>query len=433
MEPKRYIGSDLRRLYDRIRADLGPDAVIIRTRSLMREGAEPLTEILAAAAEGVAEYPLETQQSIVHGLLARLEAKPGPLTIGDLEDLVARDALDDSGDEEAPATAALPPEREWLQGFVANAPAGPAGSAAPASEPASRARYAFHLPEEEEVEPPPAGWAARPAPVILHPPEPRGTGTRRPAGGDSPVSLIDELVAAGLSAAAARIVFESASWETDRRRAIAATLEQRRVRYPEEGRTAIITIQGPVGAGKTTALVRMALDCLDAGRDALLVAADTAHTGARGQVHAYAEATGIPVADAFDQREVARVVAKARKGACVFVDVPAGPWQPPRGCQAETFNYLALPAHWREQVLDWALAIFETASFAGCVLTCTDLVTDLSPVLSTAIESRLGIAFLSSGRDVSSGIAVADPLTLASGMFTIRTGETTDGRLVASA
>jgi hypothetical protein len=67
------------------------------------------------------------------------------------------------------------------------------------------------------------------------------------------------------------------------------------------------------------------------------------------------------------------------------------------------------------------------------VITFSDLATTLAPVLSTVVESRLGIAFLSSNRDVGAGIGVADPLTLASGMFTIRTGETTDGRLVASA
>lgn len=439
MEPKRFIGSDLRRLYERIRRELGPDAIVIRTRSLMREGAEPLTEILAAAVEGEAEYSLAFQQGIAGGLLARLEQGQQPLTVGDLEDLVARDTAP------APAPVPLPAADageapEWLQGFVANAPEAPLAAAYAAEEQGDAAiaapgrRRTFYLPEEEPpADLPASGWGRRPEPVtLLRPGLANGRERDDHAPGRSP-GLIAGLVEAGLSPAAARIVFESASWESDGRRALAATLEQRRVRYPDETQTAIVTMQGPAGAGKTTALVRMALDCSDAGRDALLVAADTAHVGARGQLHAYAEATGLPIADAFDHREISRVTAKARRGTCVFVDLPAGPWEAPRSGQVASFNYLALPAHWQAAALEMAIGQFTLAPFAGCVLTGTDLVTDLSPVLSTVVEARLGIAFLSSGRDVSTGIGVADPLTLASGMFTIRTGETTDGRLVATA
>ena len=67
------------------------------------------------------------------------------------------------------------------------------------------------------------------------------------------------------------------------------------------------------------------------------------------------------------------------------------------------------------------------------MITFADITTNLTPILSLIIESGMGLAFLSSGRDVSTGIGVADPLTLASGIFTIRTGETTNGRLVATA
>jgi flagellar biosynthesis GTPase FlhF len=67
------------------------------------------------------------------------------------------------------------------------------------------------------------------------------------------------------------------------------------------------------------------------------------------------------------------------------------------------------------------------------VLTFTDLATDLSPALSLVVTACLGVAFLSSGRDVSAGIALADPAVLASGIFNTRSRESTDGRLVATA
>jgi len=441
LEPKRFIGSDLRRIYDRIRNDLGADAVIIRTRSLMREGASPLTEILAAAPDAPGDLPLDVQQSISGGLLARLEAQPPSLTVGDLEDLVARDAL---SQDERPLEAPMPREAEppppgWLQGFVGNAPAGPAAAAPDAAQPAAeRSLRSFQAPAIDEVLASAGDDAIPPLAPFRRRPGLTSARHARPgsAGGlpeDAGSSYIDDLVAAGLSTAAARIVFESASWERDHARGLAATLEQRHVRYPDESQTAVITMQGPVGAGKTTALVRMALDCADAGRQAMLVAADTAHVGALGQIHSYADATGLPIVEAFDGREVARVAAKARPGTCVFVDLPAGPWLPLKMLSSEVFSYLVLPAHWQGSAIERAIAPFAVTSFAGCVITFADLATTLAPVLSTVVESRLGLAFLSSNRDVGDGIGVADPLTLASGMFTIRTGETTDGRIAASA
>ena len=78
-------------------------------------------------------------------------------------------------------------------------------------------------------------------------------------------------------------------------------------------------------------------------------------------------------------------------------------------------------------------ATFDLAACSGAVVTHTDIVTGLAPVLSLVMESQLGLAFLSSGRDVSTGIEVADPLTLASGVFTTSSRETTNGRLVATA
>jgi flagellar biosynthesis GTPase FlhF len=61
------------------------------------------------------------------------------------------------------------------------------------------------------------------------------------------------------------------------------------------------------------------------------------------------------------------------------------------------------------------------------------LAVSLTPALSLLVESELGVAFLSSGRDVATGIAVADPFTLASGVFTTSTRETTNGRLAVTA
>ena len=132
-------------------------------------------------------------------------------------------------------------------------------------------------------------------------------------------------------------------------------------------------------------------------------------------------------------QELVQAVTSAARGACLFVDVPAGPWQPPAVASAAHFAYLAVPAHWQPLALANSLAPFPQSNFAGVVLTFTDISGAFAAALSVVLERRAGVAFLSCSRDVSTGIAVADPFTLASGIFTTPSGVIANGRLVASA
>jgi flagellar biosynthesis GTPase FlhF len=150
-------------------------------------------------------------------------------------------------------------------------------------------------------------------------------------------------------------------------------------------------------------------------------------------VHAYGEAIGLDVTDAFEPDDVVRALNRARRGACVFADVPAGDWRAPVQVRGSHYRYLALPGNWRQEALERSIRLASAPSASGWVLTFADITTNLQPVLSLVIESPLGIAFLSSGRDVTTGIGLVDTLTLASGIFTTRKGDATDGRLVATA
>jgi len=442
LETKRFLGNDMARIFVRVRTELGPDAVIVSTRSLMRENADPLIEVIAAPAGSEAEISVAMQRSIAQGLLARIETSRG-LTIGDLEDLAERER-DQDADRGGYAQPAQQFEtREWAQGFVP-APPAPAyaraeyeddwGDAALDTE---DALPPFHAPE---VAPPPP-MEFRPRPKIVTRPRPDVSEPlalpQAPAAAElerfepMPPGVASRLVAAGFSSRAANAVASRHAELTDAEQALGEFLASREAQYPVEGRTAIITIQGAPGSGRTTALMRMALDCADAGRHAVLVAADTSRTGGREQVHAYGEAIGVAVFDAFSPQDLVHAVTRAPKGACIFVDVPAGRWAPPPIPGVQHFAYAAIPAHWNSVVSAAQLA--ELGESAGTVITFSDLATDLIPALSLLVETGLGLAFLSSGRDVATGIEVADPLTLASGVFTTRTRETTNGRLVATA
>lgn len=440
METKRFLGNDMARIFVRVRSELGPDAVIVSTRSLMREDADPLIEVIAAPAGSEAEISVAMQRSIAQGLLARVETSRG-LTVGDLEDLASRERIQQPEPVYEQHTAANP---EWLEGFVP-APPRPAYDV---EEPGTcgleqdlEPMVAF----EDSIEPfqaphvaPPPPMEFRPRPRIVTRPRPETPQTtpQAPAAeverfAPMPPGVASRLLAAGFSTEAANAVATRHPELTDAEQALSEFLASRVAQYPVEGRTAIITIQGAPGSGRTTALMRMALDCADAGRHAVLVAADIARTGGREQVHAYGEAIGVEVFDAFAPQDLVHAITKAPKGSCIFVDVPAGRWAPPPIPGVQHFAYAAIPAHWNSAVIANQLA--NVAESAGAVVTFSDLATDLIPALSLVVETGLGLAFLSSGRDVATGIEVADPLTLASGVFTTRTRETTNGRLVATA
>jgi flagellar biosynthesis GTPase FlhF len=447
LETKRYIGNDMTRIFVRVRRELGPDAVIVQTRSLMRDGADPLIEVLATASTGGEDaLTLALQRVLVQGSLDHAQASPESrgMTIGDLEDIAVRQQQDEEVAHEfdrALAQQEPPPEPDWFEGYVSTA-----GSGLPPrihelmfdDDPgevigARDLIQPFQAPQA--VPPPPVEWSPRPR-IVTSTPGPASSPAQQQAPRQfAPVEpgVAGSLMAVGFSPNAASLIVESSNGENSPIDALGTALASARIEYPVENRTAIITIQGAPGSGRTTALMRMALDCADSGREAVLVAADSSHPGGRAQVHAYGEAIGLPVFDAFAPNDLVSAVARAPKGSCVFVDVPAGRWSPSPMPGVAHFVYLAVPAHWQPTALESELAEFDPAHCSGAILTGTDSATSLTPALSLLVESQLGVAFLSSGRDVGSGIGVADPFTLASGVFTTPTRETTNGRLAVTA
>ena len=425
MEPKRYIGNDLARIYQRVGRELGPEAIIVETRSLLREGAEPLIEILACVLEEDG-LPLQLQGQMVNAVLDRVERQPERRTIGDLEDIAARESSLEQERPFAESDYARAEAPAWLEGFVGDAP----------GQPGTRPQFAPIALEDPEALAPlqfsprqdPRRASGRPF-TPEYPLAPPLGASFTPA----PPASAAHFVAAGFSPAAALAIEPHERPGKSSEEALADCLGALPLSYPDEQRTAIITIQGAAGSGRTTALMRMALDCAESGRSAILVAADNSRIAGHEQIHAYGEALGLPVVDAYSHQELVHAVTGAPRGTCLFVDVPGGPWQSPPIPAVSHFVYLALPAHWQPGAVQTALGDYPQASLAGAVLTFTDLAPGLVPALSALIERRLGIAFISGSRDVSTGIEVADLLTLASGITTTPTGVTTNGRLVATA
>ena len=439
METKRFIGNDLKRLYVRIRKEIGPDAIIVRTRSLLREGDEPLIEILATQDDDQLGLPPQLQRSMVESVLAHVSPSP---TVGDLEDYVARDGLHDGASNIRPMTF---PRLEDAEFDGEPLPEGPDGfdeaqlldQLAAELERRVEDNPALRIPpaltsnpsalEEDAADPLPGpefNLAFQPEPDLPAAP------AFEPAFG--PAGMRDLLRHAGLSDLAVETVLQLSPDETEAARAVAHALEQGRTHYPAETDTTVISVQGPARSGRTTALLRMALDCVEAGRPAALAWADQGSPGAGEQVASFAAQLGIPFHDGRDVASIGRFAKRAKRGTCVFADVAAGPWRMPLPVGVRHFRYLAAPADWEPETLLRELDGFDPRAFSGLIPTFADQARDPAGLIDYALTSGLGLAFFSAGGDPSTGITVADPFMLASGAFTTATGGTTDVRITRS-
>lgn len=407
MEQKRFIGNDLNRLLARIRREIGPDAMVIRTRSLLREGAEPLVEVLAGLPDPGDDLPPGLQRTMVNSVLARLDPS---VTVGEIEDMLAR-------------SGGIPGE---------HVPVRPAP--APATSPSAWAAPNPHLHDEAALDdlmnqrpapPPPVTARFDEAPASLAP-------LRASSHGQVPGDLRAVLRSAGFSALSVEAIHEIAPQERDSVRAIGAALQRGVLTYPEEDQTAILTVQGTGGSGRTTALLRMALDCVNSGRPAV-VAALSADAHQSAAVRAFSRAAGIRFETARDWKTIGRLSRDAEPGTCLFIDVPAGPFRMPLPVGVRHFRYLAVPAATGAGSLNDLLGGFDLRPFNGAVLTFGDRATTLLPAVDFLVRTGLGAAFVSDGADPGTGIAIADPIMLASGSLPTATRDVTDGRLPATA
>ena len=400
METKRYIGNDLNRLYARIRREIGDDAIIVRTRSLLREDAEPLVEILATRDDGSLGLPNELQHSMLETVLSRVSPS---LTVGDLEDLVQRENLahgapyapapqDDQSDDDFT-------EAELLDQLVAEIERRGIEHPAPLRERLSAPQPA-----------PIAEMAAVPQPAI------RKT-----------------LALAGFSQGSIAAIVSSTGDECDPARAVAATVLGGKLAYPDEEQTAVISVQGVARSGRTVALLRMAQDCAAAGRTAVLVSAADVPPEVASYFRSFCNANNIRFTHGRDLAAIGRQAKRAEAGTCFFVDCPAGVWRMPLPVGVRHYRYLAVPAVCDRDQLAALLAPFDPAAMSGIIPTFAEAAPSYAPVLDTAIALGLGVAFLSASDNPATGIEVADLFMLASGSLPTSTGVTADGRLTAIA
>jgi flagellar biosynthesis protein FlhF len=173
----------------------------------------------------------------------------------------------------------------------------------------------------------------------------------------------------------------------------------------------IMAIVGPTGAGKTTTIAKIAARwCMRHGsQDLALVSMDGHRIGARDQLMTYARILGAPMHAANNGKELSRVLDRLSAKKLILIDTAGmGPRDIRLTEQLAALKYgaprarvlLALPAQAEAQSLDEIVCAFIRVKPAACILTKVDEAASLGAAISTTLRHKLKIAYVCDGQRV---------------------------------
>jgi flagellar biosynthesis protein FlhF len=180
----------------------------------------------------------------------------------------------------------------------------------------------------------------------------------------------------------------------------------------------ITAVVGPTGAGKTTTIAKLAARwCMQHGAaDLGLVSTDSYRVGARDQLRTFARAVGVPLHAANSGKELAVVLQQLKSKKLILIDTAGmGPRDFRLVEQLTALKsgaplariLLALPAQGEAHALDEIVRAFARAAPAACIITKVDEAASLGAVISAALRHRLQIAYLCDGQRIPADLHAA--------------------------
>ena len=180
----------------------------------------------------------------------------------------------------------------------------------------------------------------------------------------------------------------------------------------------VMAVVGPTGAGKTTTIAKLAARwCMRHGsQDLALVSTDSYRIGARDQLLTYARILGAPMHAANSGRDLARVLERLKSKKLVLIDTAGmGPRDVRLSEQLAALQLgaararvlLALPAQGEAHALEEIVQAFAPLTPVACILTKADEAASLGAVISTTLRHRLKIAYVCDGQRVPEDLHAA--------------------------
>ncbi len=190
------------------------------------------------------------------------------------------------------------------------------------------------------------------------------------------------------------------------------------------GRSRVVALVGPTGAGKTTTIAKIAAhEQLVAGRKVGVVSIDNYRIGGIEQLGRYADLIGCPMETASDARSLEVALRKLGDANIVLVDTAGRSTRDTwaltemaeclRGAQEAVEVHLCLPVAMRDREL--ALAIENYSALGPARLTCTKIDEALccGAIIAAHVQSGLPLGYFTNGQRVPEDFSVASPEGLA--------------------
>lgn len=405
MRVKRYEGSTMKEALDKVRADLGPEAVILDARQCRARGfakvlsffgmnRKPAFEVLAAI-DGdevvwapkfsVALERAEQNEAEIRSVSALSQLDGEPLPEGDAR----RREPDKGASEESgqPGRGDFTPDRQGI-GFVTESQGVDATLNVIARESAVRARVSSLPPEMAAVY----------------------------------QFLVDEDVSEKTAFRLANAVASECSnipAESDEilRWAFHEVAKMVDVSGPIEivrGRRKVVAFVGPTGVGKTTTIAKIAAGAaLVEKAKVALITADTYRIAAIEQIKTYAEIIGVPWEVVYSPRDMEMALVKRSDAELVLIDTAGrSPNSPTRMYELKSMMDAALPeeihlvlsATTRRQDLDNLVDRFAQVGFDKVILTKLDESSTLGAIFNIYSRSGRPFSYFADGQSVPEDI-----------------------------
>jgi flagellar biosynthesis GTPase FlhF len=185
---------------------------------------------------------------------------------------------------------------------------------------------------------------------------------------------------------------------------------------PEIGRITVLV--GPPGSGKTTTLVKLAVnECLKQGRAVRFISADTVRIGGAYQLRTYAAILGVPFQAVESTAALIQAIDSAPPNTFLLIDTPgfSAALQEELGAdlamllrhRQDIDTQLVLTASMGQAELQATIDRFAPFNPAKLIFTRLDETTSTAAVISEAARTRRPISFLCNGQSVPEDILPA--------------------------
>jgi flagellar biosynthesis protein FlhF len=381
MHLKRYEVTDMGEAITQIKRDLGPDAIILSTRTLPKRrglfglGGKPLLEVIAA----IDPQSGQDGTTAVAGTLRRAAYVPSPPS-----PLTPREPLsqDTSTGEMEALRKELRAMREELQAI-------------------------------QETAKDPAPTKTRRSPKIL-----LGLQQQLVARGLA-VELADQLLEEARGGRPAKAIQDADVFRDTLLRTMMTKVKVTAPQSLPHSSPHLMAFIGPTGVGKTTTIAKLAaVKALSERKRVALITLDTYRIAAAEQLKVYGNIIGTPVLVASDRDELHRVLRDTRDYDVVFIDTAGRCHRSPEHIRElkglltlsqPLETHLVLSATTREEEAEEMIRQFSLLPLQSLLFTKLDESGSLGSVFNLVVRTAKPVSYLTTGQRVPEDVEIATP------------------------